>query len=137
MLTIDPQSAVPLWRQIEEGMQLLVASGALVSGAAVPSVRELAKLVRVNPGTVAKAYRRLTESGVLTVRRGEGSFVADGAGRLEAVARQKELELAARRFAAVSRALGADRAEAAACLERMWSEAADPSVESAKREGAK
>jgi len=120
MLAVDSRSAVPLWRQIEEGVQLLVASGALEPGAAVPSVRELAKLVRVNPATVAKAYRRLKESGVLTVRRGEGSFVADGARRLEAVARQRELEVAARRFAATCGALGADRAEAAACLERVW-----------------
>ncbi len=43
----------------------------------MPSVRELARALRVNPATVSKAYRRLTEAGLLTVRRGEGTFVGE------------------------------------------------------------
>jgi GntR family transcriptional regulator len=66
-LEIDPASAVPIWRQIEDGMRRLVASERLAPGSVVPSVRELARALRVNPATVSKAYRRLTEAGLLTV----------------------------------------------------------------------
>jgi GntR family transcriptional regulator len=54
-LRIDPSDATPIWSQIEEGLRRLVASGALGPGAVVPSVRDLARELRVNPATVAKA----------------------------------------------------------------------------------
>ena len=76
-LRIDPSDATPIWSQIEEGLRRLVASGALAPRAVVPSVRDLAKELRVNPATVAKAFQRLTDAGVLTVRRGDGTYVAD------------------------------------------------------------
>lgn len=74
-LRVDPSDSTPIWSQIEEGVRRLVASGALAAGAAVPSVRELARELRVNPATVAKAYQRLCEAELLVVRRGEGTFV--------------------------------------------------------------
>ena len=54
-IRIDPSDATPIWSQIEEGLRRLVASGALKPGAAVPSVRDLARDLNVNPATVAKA----------------------------------------------------------------------------------
>ena len=63
MLSVDPRDARPIWRQIEDGMRRLVASGALPVGTAVPSVRELARELRINPATVSKAYQRLTADG--------------------------------------------------------------------------
>ncbi len=77
MFAINPTDPAPIWRQIEEGVRRLIALGALQPGASVPSVRDLAKDLRVNPNTVARAYQRLTEGGVLSVKRGEGTFVAD------------------------------------------------------------
>src|SRR5881275_3009 len=77
MFAINPTDPAPIWRQIEEGVRRLIALGALQSGAPVPSVRDLAKDLRVNPNTVARAYQRLTEGGVLSVKRGEGTYVAD------------------------------------------------------------
>ena len=103
-LQIDPSSAVPIWHQIEEGLRRLVASGALAAGAAVPSVRDLARELTINPATVAKAYQRLCDSGVLVVRRGEGTFVADAPPKLE---RTRELREAADRYAGVAATLGA------------------------------
>ena len=75
-LRVDPAAAAPLWSQIEEGVRRLVASGTLAPGAAVPSVRDLARDLRVNPATVSKAYQRLTDAGVLEVRRGDGTYVS-------------------------------------------------------------
>jgi GntR family transcriptional regulator len=77
ILNVDPRDAVPIWRQIEDGVRRLAVSGRLNPGSPIPSVRELARDLRVNPATVAKAYQRLTDAGVLVVRRGEGTFVVE------------------------------------------------------------
>src|ERR1700693_2454907 len=76
-LSVNPSDSTPIWSQIEEGLRRLVASGALAPGAPVPSVRDLARELSINPATVAKAYQRLAEAGVLSVRRGDGTYVAD------------------------------------------------------------
>ena len=98
-LRIDPSSATPIWSQIEDGLRRLVASGALKPGAAVPSVRDLASDLRINPATVAKAYQRLTDAGVLTVRRGDGTYVADAPPAMSKAERARILREAAGRFA--------------------------------------
>src|SRR5207248_4270868 len=57
-------------------MRRLIALGVLKPGAAVPSMRDLARDLRVNPNTVARAYQRLPEAGVLAERRGGGTYLA-------------------------------------------------------------
>ena len=101
---IDPASAVPIWHQIEENLRRLVAAGALAPGAAVPSVRDLARELTINPATAAKAYQRLCDAGVLIVKRGEGTFVAEKPPRLD---RESDLREAADRYAGVAKTLGA------------------------------
>jgi len=71
VLRIDPSDATPIWSQIEEGIRRLVATGSWKPGGPVPSVRDLASELRINPATVARGYQRLTEAGILVVRRGE------------------------------------------------------------------
>ena len=117
---IDPKDAAPIWRQIEDGVRRLVASGALAPGAPVPSVRELARELRINPATVAKGYQRLVDAGVLLVRRGEGTFVADNPPPTTATERREELAAAARRFAALAATLGAGRSETVNSIEKAW-----------------
>ena len=112
VLRVDPRDATPIWRQIEEGIRRLVASGALAPGAAVPSVREMAADHRINPATVAKAYQRLTDAGVLAVRRGEGTFVADSPPSLAKGERSRTLAEGAVRYASLAATLGAGREEA-------------------------
>ena len=75
-LHVDSADAAPIWSQIEQGVRRLVASGSLGAGSPMPSVRDLARELRVNPATVSKAYQRLTEAGLLEVRRGDGTYVA-------------------------------------------------------------
>src|SRR5262249_15854644 len=110
-LQVDPADAVPIWRQIEENVRRLVARGALKAGGPVPSVRDLARDLGVNPAAVAKAYQRLTEAGFLTVRRGEGTFVADAPPSLPRGEKERALSDAAVRYASTAVTLGATRDE--------------------------
>ena len=72
---IDPRSPNPLWGQIATRVKVAVAAGELLPGEAVPSVRELARRLRVNPATVSQAYRELAKEGFLETRHGSGTFV--------------------------------------------------------------
>src|SRR5438874_1983789 len=90
-LRIDTRSPTPIWSQIEDGVRHLVAAGQLGPGAALPSVRDLARDLRINPATVSKAYQRLTDAGILDVRRGDGTYVATTAPSLSRGERSRAL----------------------------------------------
>jgi GntR family transcriptional regulator len=68
-------SGTPIYRQIIEQVRLGVATGALVAGDAMPSVRTVADQNLVNPNTVVKAYAELVRDGVLESHHGKGFFV--------------------------------------------------------------
>jgi len=76
-LQIDPGSGVPIYRQIMDGVRYAVAGGSLAAGDRLPSVRDLATTLGVNPTTIQKAYGELEHLAVLSTRRGQGTFVAD------------------------------------------------------------
>lgn len=76
-LHIDPSSGTPIYRQIVDQVRQAVASGVLRPGDRLPSVRELAVELAVNPNTIAKAYQELERDGVIETPRGKGSYVAD------------------------------------------------------------
>ncbi len=118
---IDPANSAPIWRQIEEQVRRLVATGVLAPGAAVPSVRELSRSLRVNPATVAKAYQRLVDAGVLAVRRGEGTHVAEAPPAMSAAERRRGLRDGAERYGALAMGLGTDLDDATAELLAAWS----------------
>ncbi len=109
---IDPSDALPIWKQIEEGLRRLVASAVLKPGDAVPSVRDLARDLRVNPATVVKAYQHLVDEGLLEVRRGEGTFVATKLPVVGKAERNRELKQGAIRYASQAVTLGAGEDEA-------------------------
>jgi GntR family transcriptional regulator len=124
-LHVDPASSTPIWSQIEEGVRRLVAGGALPPGEAVPSVRDLARELRVNPATVSKAYQRLAEARILTVRRGEGTFVSDSAPEMGRIERGRTLREGATRFASLAITIGATQDEASEKLRAVWREFGD------------
>ncbi len=101
-------------------MRRLVASGQLRPGLSVPSVRDLARDLRVNPATVSKAYQRLTDAGLLEVRRGEGTFVAEAPPAMRKTERREALREGAERYASLGVTLGATREDAAEELDRAW-----------------
>jgi GntR family transcriptional regulator len=131
-LRVDPRDAVPIWRQIEDGVRRLIAGGSLRPGAPVPSVRELARDLGVNPATVAKAYQKLCDGGLLVVRRGEGTFVSAEPPAPARGERAREVREAAERYTAVAATLGATRGEAVAHVEAAW-----PREDGTKRGGSR
>jgi len=74
-LRIEKGSAVPISRQIADQIAALCASGNLVVGDRLPSVRELARELAVNQNTVLRVYERLCGDGLLEMRHGQGTFV--------------------------------------------------------------
>ena len=88
---IDPDNGLAIFDQIERQVKYAVAKEALRPGDLVPSVRELAVTLAVNPNTVAKAYRDLQNEGVLESLRGEGLRVAKAAVERCRKARQRLL----------------------------------------------
>jgi len=79
LFSIVPGSTEPIYRQLVDQVRRLVAGGQLAPGDALPSVREVALQLAVNPMTVSKAYGLLELEGLLERRRGIGMIVADQA----------------------------------------------------------
>jgi GntR family transcriptional regulator len=91
---IDPRSATPLYAQIASRLKLAIASGELTSGSGLPSVRQLATQLRLNPATVVQAYRELESEGFVEMRQGAGTWVKGMAPEK----RKRERDAAARRI---------------------------------------
>ena len=93
---IDPQSGVPFYRQIIERVRFAIASGELKPGEQVPTVRQLAVDLSINPNTVVRAYGVLEHKGLISSKTGSGTFVTDpglrdrDAGDLHALAENRE-----------------------------------------------
>lgn len=86
-LTIDAKSPLPVYQQVIQAIKLEMLSGGLRDGDPLPSIRDLAKLLRVNPNTVAKAYYALAAEGFSEGRSGSGSRVKAPPGRQDALRR--------------------------------------------------
>lgn len=74
---IDPRSPTPLYAQIAGRLRVAIAALELRPGDALPSVRNLAARLRVNPATVVQAYRDLEAEGFVEMRQGAGTFVRE------------------------------------------------------------
>ena len=103
---IDPRSPTPLYAQIASRVRVAVAAAELRPGDALPSVRQLAARLRVNPATVVQAYRDLETEGFVEMRQGSGTFVRDV--KLETRANERATQAAAlvRRMVADAGRLG-------------------------------
>lgn len=122
---LDTASAVPLYEQMIEQVALAVAAGHLQPGDALPSVRELAATLRINPNTAARALRELDRLGLAQAVRGVGSVVAEGAATVapEIAGRILERELAG--AVKVARQLRMSQQQLLAAVERQWKEDTD------------
>jgi GntR family transcriptional regulator len=72
---INSHSGKPIYQQLKDQIKKAVASGQLTKGEKLPSVRELALELKINPNTAARSYRELKQEGFLETARGRGTFV--------------------------------------------------------------
>ncbi|MBC8059947.1 MAG: GntR family transcriptional regulator [Clostridiaceae bacterium] len=77
MITIDSRSSKPIYEQIIERVKENIIKGILKPGDKLPSVRELASIITINPNTISKAYNELERMKAIEVIRGKGTFVAE------------------------------------------------------------
>lgn len=72
---LDTTSAIPIYSQLVGQVKKAIAAGVLQPGDSLPSLRELAGQLRVNPLTIAKGYRELERDGIISTEHGRGSFI--------------------------------------------------------------
>ncbi len=104
---MNPSSGVPVYRQIMDQVKYYIASGTLRYGDQIPSIRELARSLAVNPTTIIKAYSELEHEGVIEMRHGKGAFVADSGRPLSPARQEAALRPQARQLAVEAGQMGA------------------------------
>lgn len=114
MININFRDSRPIYEQVKDGFRQLILSGVLAADEKMPSVRELASGLAINPNTIQRAYRELENEGYICSVPGRGSFVCD---RGEALAaRKQELLEELCRLAAELKQLGMSQEEIERCL---------------------
>lgn len=125
-IPLDHHSGEPIYRQIVEAIKFRIASGQLAKGTQLPSIRELAQSLVVNPRTVIKAYEELQQDGVVSLQHGRGAFVTTPRSTLPARERNEKLQELARRLLAEAACLGATPDEVIEILRRAAAEMESP-----------
>lgn len=77
MIQLNYRDSKPIYEQIKDGLRRLVVSGAVKKDEKLPSVRELATSLSINPNTIQKAYRELEQEGYIYTIAGKGSYAAE------------------------------------------------------------
>lgn len=108
---LDPHSGVPVYRQMMDQVRYYVASGTLQAGDQLPSIRELAQSLAINPATVVRAYSELEHEQVIEMHHGKGAFVSEVAPRRAGLDRDKALRRLARQLAIEAAQMGASTGE--------------------------
>jgi GntR family transcriptional regulator len=96
LLRLDYHSSEPICQQAVAQIKLLVVQGKLRPDDKLPSVRQLARDLKINPTTVCRIYNELAHEGVVTLRHGQGVFVAEGVTRLARAEVRRDLAKYAR-----------------------------------------
>jgi len=116
---LDLRSGVPVYRQIIDQVTGGMAAGALAAGDQLPTVRQLAVDLEINPNTVIRAYRELEIRGVLETHQGTGTFIGTQKVQRDDAERQRRLSQLAGEFAARAGAAGFTLEEVLAALHDM------------------
>ncbi|HLV87540.1 MAG TPA: GntR family transcriptional regulator [Candidatus Sulfotelmatobacter sp.] len=103
---LDLRSGVPVYRQLIDQVRAGLASGSLAAGDQLPTVRQLAVDLEINPNTVLRAYRELELGGLLETHQGTGTFISDKKLEKKSAERDRQLTQLAGEFAARAGALG-------------------------------
>ncbi|HEU5414233.1 MAG TPA: GntR family transcriptional regulator [Candidatus Angelobacter sp.] len=121
---LDLRSGVPVYRQIIDQVRAGVASGTLTAGDQLPTVRQLAVDLAINPNTVLRAYRELELGGLLETQQGTGTFITQKKVRRDEAERARQLSQLAGEFLARAGAAGFTAEELLEQLREMAPDAA-------------
>lgn len=122
-LHIDSHSGLPVYRQMIDQIKYYIASGTLKPGHQLPSVRDLAQRLSINPTTVVKAYTELQNEQVIDLRHGKGAFVAErsaASSGISAFEKDKVVRRLARQLAVESQQIGASYDFVQEVLDEEW-----------------
>ena len=103
---LDLHTGVPVYRQLIDQVRAGIASGSLTAGDQLPTVRQLAVDLEINPNTVMRAYRELELGGLLETHQGTGTFISDKKPEKKTAERERQLNQMAGEFAARAGAAG-------------------------------
>ena len=106
LIQISYRDPRPIYEQVKVGFRTLILTGAMRPDERMPSVRELATQLAINPNTIQRAYRELEQEGFICSVPGKGSFVADA--RDTAALRRKELLVQLKEISEELKKLGVD-----------------------------
>lgn len=121
-MDIDTNSGIPVYIQIGEQIRILIRNGSLKAGDLMPTTRGLAVQLGINVNTVARVYRDLQSSGQLCLKRGIGTFVADG---VDVPMEKKQFDLLEKKvgqIVKISKAAGITSNELAQFITTKWKE---------------
>jgi GntR family transcriptional regulator len=128
---LDLKSGVPVYRQMIDQVQAGIAAGRLGSGDQLPTVRQVAVDLAINPNTVLRAYRELELRGVIETEQGTGTFISSRKVHQSQAERERQLNQLVSEFVARCGAAGVALADV---IERLKELAPEPS-RSGKKEG--
>ncbi len=109
--SIDTKSGVPFYRQIIEQVKYGITGGLLTAGDQLPTVRQLAADLSVNPNTVIRAYREMELGGVLDTQQGSGTYVSDHQPEIDELEKRRKLDQILTEFLARAHEYGFTLAE--------------------------
>lgn len=127
---LDAHSGVPVYRQLMDQIKYYVASGTLVAGDQLPSIRELAQATTTNPTTIVKAYTELAHDQVIELRHGKGAFVSPRANVLSASEKEKAIRRIARQLAVESFQMGLFRKQVIQIVDEELNDVQGATIES-------
>ena len=121
IFNIDTTSSIPIYAQIIAQVKHAIAAGILRTGDGLPSLRETASRLRINPLTVARAYRELEASAIVRTHHGRGTFVSGRSHELGEDYRREAMEQAVDRMLVEAYHLGASPDEVRETIEKRLS----------------
>lgn len=109
MIKINESSPVPIYQQIIESIQREILAGVFGPDSRLPSIRDLAIELKVNPNTIARAYQEMVTAGTIYLKRGQGAFVTPRS--IDDLLEQAKAEMAKHilEIIAIARSMGLDR----------------------------
>ncbi len=119
---LDGHTGVPVYRQIIDQVLIAIASGALAPGAQLPTVRQVAVDLSINPNTVMRAYRELEIRGILDTQQGTGTFITPQQVPRDEIERRRRLDQLAGEFVARAGGEGYALDEIIECLKDLAAE---------------